>query len=107
MDGRERQRHVLVDDGAQENGGGKNPHQGAQARSGSTIDDSEARNEVREHEAATRPCVTTNSIAHAGVAVFDAVEGSAPLSSSIAPLKTVYHATLATDAASAAAAILR
>jgi hypothetical protein len=108
MDGHECRRHVLMDDGAQENAGGEDPHQGAPRRKAaprSTIPRCETR--CASTEATTRLWVTTNSIAHAGVAVFDAIAGSAPLNPSITPPKPVYHATLDTDATSAAAAILR
>jgi hypothetical protein len=107
MDGRERQGYVLMDDGAQEYAGGENPHQGPKAQSGPPIYDSETRDEVREHRGNNQALATTNNIAHAGVAAFAAAEGSAPLSSTIAPPKTVYHARLATNAASAAATTLK
>ena len=37
-----------MNDGAQKNAGGKNPHQGAKAQRGFPVDDPEPRNEIRE-----------------------------------------------------------
>ena len=96
-----------MDDGAQENAG-REIHTRAPRRKAalrSTIPRRDTR--YASTEATTRLWATTNSIAHAGVAVVSAFEGFAPLCSTIAPPNTEYHIRLATNAASAAAATLR
>src|SRR5829696_4006269 len=50
MDGREHQRHVLVNDGAQKDHGRENPYQGAKTHGTSPVDDSKTHNKVREHK---------------------------------------------------------